>query len=154
VFSILCMLQCWLFALIFLGWKEMYRLRNLFRKLSLCSRTPFVGQVWGQEGFWTCIIENGKMEICKENTELISPTTISWFYIWHALHFWAVIFNSIWSTYNSFGLIWFVAHENLWLDPKFNIFIKYTVHSLAFYRLVDTSRRPHWICYDAIISAP
>jgi len=55
------------------------------------------------------------------------------------------------STYNSFGLIWFVAHENLWLDPKFNIFIMYTVHSFAFYRLVDTSQRSYWICYDAII---
>jgi len=38
-------------------------------------------------------------------------------------------------------------HENLWLDPKFNIFVMYTVHSMAFYRLADMPRRPYWIRY-------
>ena len=62
--------------------------------------------------------------------------------------------KSIWSTYTSFGLVWFVAHENLWLDPKFNVFIMYTLPSMAFCTLADTPRRPYWIRYDASISAP
>jgi len=65
----------------------MYRLWNLFRFVTMQLTTlcryavdhPLSDKCGGKRAFelLKIIIGNGKVEICNQNTELISPTTIS-----------------------------------------------------------------------------